>query len=130
MPPPVFNTVEVNKRLLNLIKALPDEIERALIAEANDVLTHAKYLTPVDTGALRDSGQIVEMKAQGSHEVSVGIMFGGYEPSSAYAIYVHEDPNAKHAAPTQYMFLDTAISQAEAGMLQRLKERIKLERLI
>lgn len=124
-----YNTAEVDKHILNFIRALPGEIERALIAEGNDVLQAAKELTPVDTGALKDSGMITEMRGMGSHETSVGIQFGGFEPSSNYAIFVHEDPGP-HLPVGEYKFLEKAVNRATDGMLQRIGSRIKLERLV
>lgn len=126
----VLGELEFNKRILNLIRALPDELERAAIAEFSEVLELAKDRTPVEFGNLKDSGVIVGLKTQGSNDVGAQISFGGTEPSSEYAIFVHEDLNANHPRGGQAKFLESAVLDKMDGMASRVANRIKLERLL
>lgn len=126
----VTGLAEMNKRLLNLIRALPGEVERAIVSEANQVLELAKYRTPVDTGELKSSGVMNTLSAWGSHETSVQLSFGTFGASQDYAIYVHENLEAEHTPPTRSKFLESAILDSSTGMEGRLRDRIKLERLL
>jgi Bacteriophage HK97-gp10, putative tail-component len=123
----IIGLAEMNARLLNLIKALPDEIDRALQDQAHVILQVAKERCPVDTGALRDSGKLEDTVKSG-HEIAVPITFGDPEPY--YAIYVHEDLEAKHPNGGQAKFLESAINDYAPGMSVRVGESIKFERLV
>jgi hypothetical protein len=125
--PFIIGLAEMNARLLNLIRALPDEIEKALIEDATDTLDMAKSLTPVKTGALRDSGT-VHKPVRSGFEVAVPISFG--DPTPYYAIYVHENLEAKHPNGGQAKFLETAILYMADGMSVRVGNRIQIERLV
>ncbi len=62
----------------------------ALYQRANLIMTEAKRLTPVDTGALRASGHVDEPSVKGA-EISVALGF-----NTPYAIPVHENLTARH----------------------------------
>jgi hypothetical protein len=67
------------------------------------ILSEAKFLTPVDTGALKASGRTYLVPGLG-----VNIVFGegGTVP---YAVYVHENLAASHAPPGRAKFLETPL---------------------
>ena len=93
----------------------------ALQGEAEDILTAALHITPVDTGALRNSG-----RAEVEHiapRVVATIGFGG--PAIGYALIVHEDLAARHASPTQAKFLEVPLLQAKKGFSRRIAQRMK-----
>lgn len=127
----VKGEAEINRRILNLIQALPDEIDKAMIAEADDILAAAKADTPYRDGPLRDSGKRHEPKREGFTE-SVEITFG--TPDPYYAIYVHENLLARHEPPYgtggHAKFLETAVNNAKSGMSTRIGRRIKLDRMV
>lgn len=122
----VIGLAEFNARLLNFIRALPDEIDRAHKEEAQEILTVAKSRTPVKTGALRASGTVGEPDKDGFLH-SIPITFG--DPTPYYAIYVHENLEAKHAVG-QAKFLESAVLEATPGMSSRIGQRINIERML
>ena len=123
----VIGLPEMNARLLNLIRALPDEIEKAMKDEGDQILLVAQGRCPVDTGALRDSGKVGDVVKDG-FQTTVQVSFGDPEPY--YAIFVHEDLDAKHPNGGQAKFLESAVQEATPGMSVRVGERIKIERLV
>jgi len=68
-------------------RKIPFEMDRQLLKSANKILTEAKDLVPIDTGALHDSGRVALTK-EGSKRV-VTISFGNDKVD--YALAVHED---------------------------------------
>lgn len=99
----------------------------ALLQEGNLLLTEAKRITPVDLGALRNSGLVGTPEVKGS-VVTVEVGFGG--PAAPYALAVHEIPpppqrspggrSARHKPPSAWKYLETPAKQRAAGMGQRL----------
>lgn len=111
---------ELNSYLQDLGTKGPKLLARALYRKANFIMRDAKRLTPTDTGALKNSGHVEKPDVQGSR-VTVEMGFGGVAGAQSrigkiqgpvlpgktltrqgdrdpagYAIYVHEDLNAKH----------------------------------
>lgn len=123
----VIGLAEFNARLLNLIRALPDEIERALEIDAQITLDLAKSRTPVKTGALKESGTLQDPVRVG-FEIAQPITFG--DPTPYYAIFVHENLEAKHPRGGQAKFLESAVLEREPGMSSRIGQLIKIERLV
>ena len=113
---------EVKAVLARLIARAPQELGGALYREAESIMTSAKAITPVDTGVLKGSGHVQIPKVLGT-QVSVELGFGG--AASGYAVYVHEDPNARHTPPTQYKYLEQPVRAAESGMLARLAKDLE-----
>ena len=92
-----------------LIGAAPQEMARAVYEFAQgEVLPVAKERTPVDYGILRDSGVVEQPQIKGN-VISVKIGFGG--GAAHYAIYVHEDLDAKHEVG-QAKFLSSSMDEA------------------
>lgn len=103
------------------------EAARALLEEMKIELLEAQRRTPVLTGALRDSGK-VDLPQVSDQTISCQITFGTTEPSSKYAIYVHEDLEAIH--PTgQAKFLESVILESAPYMAQRVGRRIDLSKM-
>lgn len=125
------DTQEVNKKLFNLIKALPEEIERAVREEAELILEVAKnpQLIPIKSGAMRDSGRVTETVTRGN-EISTTIEFGGSSPSSRYTYWQHENMEINHPNGGGPKFLEKALQAAYPGQLQRMSARIKMERIL
>lgn len=102
-------------------------VAASLYYEAELMMTEAKRLTPVDTGALRASG-IVEQPVIGlggfGSDVSVRLGFGG--PAAPYAVYVHEnlDPNVQHKVG-QAKFLETAVLNGVVGLAERIADSMR-----
>lgn len=93
---------------------------QAVYMEAQDVLRESKRIVPVDTGALKNSGR-VEKPSVSARGVSVEITYGG--AAAPYALYVHEDPDAQHAAGKTYKFLEIPAMQRAPIFTRNVKER-------
>lgn len=72
------------------------------------VLTPAQERTPVDYGTLKGSGLVDQPKIN-ADSIIVEVGFGG--AAAHYAIYVHEDLDAKHEVG-QAKFLSSAMDEA------------------
>lgn len=96
------------------------ETSDALYAEAELIMGEAKHRTPADTGALRSSGHVVPPDSPGDPIV---LAFGG--PAAPYAVYVHENLEAKHSVG-QAKFLESAIIDALPDLVERVAKRVKL----
>lgn len=92
---------------------------QALYWEANTAFNVSQGLVPVRTGTLKSSGRVEMPKMEGS-TVTVDIAYG-----TPYGIYVHENLQANHAAPTQAKFLETPVVQQTAGMGSRIADRVE-----
>lgn len=99
----------------------PKAMGAALWKEGNAIMTKAKFLTPVDTGALKNSG-IVNLPTIVGTEVEVAMGFGG--AASAYAETQHEEASYYHKPPTQYKFLEQPFMEAQEGMEMRLAQEL------
>lgn len=118
-------------RLLARLRREPAQIAQATAAalyiEAEQTMTEAKELTPVDTGALRSSGH-VQMPQVTDRGVSVEMGFGGVAGGGGdgvgYAVYVHENLTAHHPVG-QAKFLEVPVNKRRSGFSDRLIARIK-----
>jgi len=114
-----------------LEKGIPLQAAAALYQEALIVQKTSMKRTPVDVrpggqggGTLRDSHETSAPYWKGEFLI-VDIEVGG--PAEKYAIVQHEDMTFKHKVG-QAKFLESAVHDAEAGMLARIAKRIKLNR--
>lgn len=78
-------------------------IARAMHAEATTVLNESKRIVPVDLGTLKNSGKVSRPKVT-PQLVEVDITYGG--AAAPYALYVHEDPDARHDPGKTYKYLE------------------------
>lgn len=95
------------------------EVGMALYWEANTAFNKSQELVPVATGNLKSSGR-VEMPQSTPSGVEVEIAYG-----TPYGLYVHENLEANHAAPTQAKFLETPVVQQVEGMGGRIADRVE-----
>jgi allophanate hydrolase subunit 2 len=108
---------KLDKQLGLLVQELPHAVGRALRAEAEIEMTEAKRRTPVDTGALRDSGTVEGPDSDGV----VRMYFGG--PSAPYAVVVHEDLEAFHD-DGQAKFLESVLMESVPYLAERVAARM------
>ena len=122
---------EVNKNLFNLIKALPEEIERALQEEAQRTLEIAqgRDLIPIKSGAMQASGEVSETEISGA-TTTIHISFGGSSPSDRYTYIQHEDLSINHPNGGGAKFLEIALQAAYPGQLQRISAKILTNRIL
>lgn len=95
----------------------PAAAGRALYHEGERIMTEAKRLTPVKTGALRNSGHVVA-----ESETRVVLAFGG--AAASYAVIVHENLQARHPLG-QAKYLEQPMLSAISGMDARLAADVR-----
>ncbi|MGH7826043.1 MAG: HK97 gp10 family phage protein [Candidatus Binatia bacterium] len=114
----------VDKIMANLKKLGPDAKRAAAYAltrEAEELIVEAKKETPVDTGALRNSGH-VQPATIAPQRVEVVAGFGG--AAAPYAIYVHERTDRKHVVGGA-KFLENPFNRRLRGLEDRLVSNLK-----
>ncbi|MBW2672583.1 MAG: HK97 gp10 family phage protein [Deltaproteobacteria bacterium] len=87
----VEGTKELQRTLEKLGERAQAELEKALYAEAELIMTESKKQCPVDTGTLRSTGYVRISRAEAPRTV-VEMVYGG--PAAPYAVAVHENPRA------------------------------------
>lgn len=120
----VLTVAGFDRALANIDAAIENLRAKAVIAlyqEAEIEMTEAKRRTPVDTGALRDSG-FVEPAEEDFGGVSVRLGFGG--ASAPYAIYVHENLEAIHPVG-EAKFLESTILESAPYLPARVAKRMQ-----
>jgi hypothetical protein len=104
----------------NLANKSSDAALRALREESEVIMTEAKNLTPVDTGALRGSGRVTATKEPGG-ALSAQLMFGN--ASVDYALIVHENTTAHHDVG-QSKYLEEPLNRSLPNLPDRISKRI------
>ncbi len=89
--------------LKNLFGKSPVALEKSLTKVSNHILAEAIQICPVETGTLRRSGKVTNLKTT-FLEVSNEIRF-----DTDYAVYVHERLDLHHPVG-QAKFLETAVN--------------------
>ena len=95
----------------------------AIYREAERVMTEAKRRTPVDTGALKSSGQV---QPPTTTPTGATVTMGFGNSATRYAIFVHENLRARHPVG-EAKFLENALNAARRGMDDRLAGDVKRE---
>jgi len=123
---------ELSRRLSLLAEALPEAVGNALRAEAEIEMTEAKRRTPVDTGALRASGN-VQGPIQDGNDQMVILGFGGPAGTGnqgetnlmdvGYAVYVHEDEEKFHPVG-EAKFLENTLLKSAPHLADRVANRL------
>ncbi len=109
---------ELQRRLTAMAADTPDAVAVALSQEAELEMIEAKKRTPVDTGALQNSGYVERL----TDESGVRMGFGG--PAAGYAVYVHENLDALHPSG-QAKFLESVLVESAPSLPTRIAERIQ-----
>ncbi|MEO7189491.1 MAG: HK97 gp10 family phage protein [Vicinamibacterales bacterium] len=121
-----FYALTGDKEMLQKIEALarsvPQKVAGALYVEAEIEMAKMKERTPVASGTLRNSGH-VELPEITPSSVTVRLGFGG--PAASYAVYVHEDLEARHEVG-QAKYLSSVLDESEPFLLGRVAARLKL----
>ena len=94
-------------------------IDEGLKRCAEILLNASQKLVPVLTGKLKASGQI-----QGNGKKGFGAEWIVVY-TAPYAWFVHEDMEAKHAAPTQAKYLSDALRRVRGTMTAVLERQLK-----
>jgi hypothetical protein len=110
MPEPLSFEVhtDFNERLVWLLQRVDVALVGAIGRESERLMTMAKMLTPVDTGALRSSGRVEGPINVSSHGATFVLAYGGV--ALDYALRVHEDLQMHHDVG-QAKFLETPVRE-------------------
>jgi hypothetical protein len=104
---------EVMAKLQRLFPEFKDAAKQGLADWGDDVISAAKRITPVDTGALRASGYTAPVQ-----DIGDGISLElGY--SAEYAGFVHENRTARHETG-RAGFLEEPLMLKSAELLPRV----------
>ena len=117
---------DVQRRLAQLARGIPNEVARALYEEAQIERLESMRRTPVDTGALRGSHHVTQPRIAG-REISVTIEVGGV--AAPYAVKVHENTESFHRVG-QAKFLESTILESAPFFAARVARRIDLNRAV
>lgn len=97
-------------------------VGQALYKEAAQAFEASQREVPVDTGNLRNSGQL-GLPFTENGQLVVEISYGG--AAADYAIYVHENLENWHASGTKAKFLEDPVRRQTKGMSGRLSRAVK-----
>lgn len=108
------------------MSVMNEAIAPAVYAEANILMTKIKRDdVPVDTGALRSTGQVKQPEITGS-AVRVELGFGG--PAAPYALFVHEKTENHHNVG-RAKYLEAPVNeyagQFETNLATRIRSRLE-----
>lgn len=104
---------QLTARLNQLAQQLPEAVGRELYRDMAGVMAESQQIVPVDTGALRDSGEVDRPETSGGN-VSVSLHYGG--GSVDYALIQHERLDYHHPNGGSAKFLEVPLHQwADAG---------------
>lgn len=95
---------------------------QAILAEAALALLESKELVPVDTSALKQSGNLKPLSVQGN-AVEVVIGYGGV--AAPYAVEVHENLEARHKPGKSAKFLEIPVKRRMAGLGTRIVDSVQ-----
>lgn len=110
---------ELQRSLENLYgQDLREELEDAVQDELEEIKAESLEIVPVDTGKLHDSA-FVGVWSDGSH------IRGTVGYDTPYALYVHENPDAYHKAPTRWKFLEEPLMKAQPRFIARIAAAVK-----
>ena len=99
----------------------PKAVAQAIYEEAQVIFAKSQVLVPVDTSALRGSGDVSAIQGSGQG-VYVDIFYGG--PAAPYALYVHEIIGNYHKTPTQAKYLEQPFMESLAQIQNNISRRI------
>jgi hypothetical protein len=110
---------QIERNLRDFIQHVGD-VEVQIMEEAMEmILVRALMYVPVQTGALRDSAFLETRELAAGPLTEIGFARAGHP---WYAAYVHE-VSYRHAAPTQWKFLQRAIDEVLPAAYDHIKMR-------
>jgi len=118
----LLDTDGIRRKIASLQRELPDEVGRAIRAEAEIEATECKRRTPVDTGNLRATIHVEGPFTENDGSVSTAIVAGG--PAADYAIHVHEDLDAYHRVG-QAKFIEAPLRESAPFLPGRIAARLR-----
>ena len=117
------DTTDLKLRLLS--RQINDMVKQTVDEVVEKVFAESQILVPVDTGALKASGQVVkEPQTLDGDFVSSYVTYGG--GGVDYAVKIHEDLEMYHTAPTRAKFLEVPLLNNRKVLENLIRERLKV----
>lgn len=112
----------LEKDIDNIIAGIELQSEDALVEALRPIYERSQVLVPVKTGALKESGYL-----EGEMDGSVARASVGYaqEHDPGYAVFVHENLEARHRAPTQAKFLQQPVEEQMGEIRGRIVDYLR-----
>lgn len=108
----------VEAKIWNKRAVVGSDVRQAVYMQTQKTLTKAKMRTPIDTGALVNSGEVVVESAE---PIVIFIRFGG--PAAPYAVKVHEDLEANHKVG-QAKYLESSVNEDRQKFLDAMRKAV------
>jgi len=125
MPMKLRGLDEMTANLKRIGASAHEQTKTALEAEATRLLDEAKSRTPVDTGALRDSGRVTLVES--GTTVKATISFG--DEAVDYAVEVHENLEAHHETG-EAKFLEKTMNEESVNVAANLAKGIGFGKML
>lgn len=103
-------------------RSINKHVALAINEVMSGVFAKSQELVPVDTGALKASGVFIPAKSVMANYENPQAYINYGNADVDYALYVHENLEARHEAPTQAKFLETPLAQSEAKLMEAIKK--------
>lgn len=112
-------------KLRQMSNQINDMVRNTVEEVVQQVFDESQALVPVNTGALKSSGQIVkEPPSLDGSFTSSYVTYGNGAVN--YAVKVHEDLEMYHTAPTRAKFLEIPLTQNRAMLESLIRQRLKV----
>lgn len=98
---------------------LNEEVEDAMQDAMEKVKVDSQALCPIDTGRLRESASVAVYRHRN------GALHASVSYDTPYAVYVHENPDAYHKAPTTFKFLEIAMLNNRPNIERMIRDAIR-----
>lgn len=121
--------------LAKAMKANGDEMKRAMAEAifecANNVATRSFHLTPIDTGNLRSTQDLVKQKSVDQAQIRAEVSYGGPtkngQGGANYALIQHERLDYNHPGGGQAKYLEQPFLEETAGWPASLVRLIRVQ---
>ena len=111
-------------KLRQMSMEINDMVRSTVEEVVQKVFDESQLLVPVNTGALRASGEIVNEQA--SMDGTFTSSYVSYGEGLTYAVRVHEDLDMYHNAPTRAKYLEIPLIQNRKVLENLIRQRLKV----
>lgn len=124
----------LEKQVREETDSITDGTMRAVERVLNKIKTDAVRITPKDTGLLRKSAFVAvertkhRIRGRVGYEIISGPIPPGVAVGAFYSVWVHENMEMSHKAPTQALFLQSTLDAWHHRILNDIKSEIQKRR--
>lgn len=109
---------QMSNQINNMVRNTVKEVVEKIFQES-------QLLVPVNTGALKNSGEIIDEEASMDGTFTSSYVTYG-NGAVNYAVKVHEDLEMYHTAPTRAKFLEIPLVQNRKVLESLIRQRLKV----